>query len=120
MTSYTLMQSMPKFFENKRFKALNSKWRAKLKKRGFIDHEDEKENLYDHDRRTVLFDNRERILNFFLRLDSYLHTAEIPPLHRQILELYSNGIYLIDISKKVGLSYRHSKRIIKKYKDLLK
>lgn len=118
MTNCTLIAGM-KFFETKGFKALNSKWRAKLKKRGFEDHEDEKENLYDHDRRTVLFDNRERVLNFHLKLSSYLHRATIPRMHRKLLELYNEGKYVKHIAEKLGISRKHCTMILKKYRELV-
>lgn len=108
-----------KFYQTKEFKAINSRWRELLEVSGFEDIESERENLKTYDRRTQNFDQSEDLLNFYLAIDNYLtNTSSIPAKHRQLLELYTKGMYLTDISKKLKRSYSWVKLIIKDYKRL--
>lgn len=109
-----------KFYETKDFKLLNSKWRKKLKQKKFKDHEDQHENLKQYDRRTCLFENRDLVLDYFLRFDSYLHLADIPPSHRQILELYTQGKKIVAIADKLKVSRQWVHTVIRKHKKLVK
>lgn len=99
------------------FKKLQQKWYLKLEKHGFNDIETTSERLRDYDRRTINFDNRDLILDFFLRLDTFLtHTQDIPKIHRQILQFYSDGYYITEIITKVHMSRTYIKNTIKQYK----
>ncbi len=117
------MSDDKKFYETSAFKKINKEWRKRLKNDGFQDIEDASENLEQYDRRTIAFENRDRILEFFLKLDHYLtNTKGIPKKHRQILELYSAGTYIKGpngIIEQTGLSDKQVRNIIKKYKTII-
>lgn len=112
-----------KYWETPEFKKLNKEWREKLESAGFDDQEDEKENLKQKDERTIAFQNRDKIQNFYLKLDSYLtHNTEIPERDRKILELYSQGVKVKGkggIVEQVGLSRDPVYQVIWKYKKIL-
>ena len=119
---------MGKYYESKSFKKLQDTWYKKLKKKskgqeGFVDQEDSKENLKQYDRRTIAFENRERICEFFLKVDSYLTTKpNIPTKHIYALELWSKGTRVSGpkgIANKVKLSRRQVFYILKKYRDII-
>jgi hypothetical protein len=90
----------------------------------YSDIEDPKENLEQYDRRTIAFDNRDRIQEFFLRLDAYLtNTPDIKPKHRKVLELYSKGLKVKGkggISKRTRTPWRTIFSWLRRYKDMLK
>lgn len=107
-------------YESKEFKKLQSRWYKKLKAAGFVDLEDKYENLYSPDTRTIAWRNKDAILQFFLKLDSYLtETKRLPKNHRKILKLWSSGMYQSDISKKTHIPLITVKLIIAKYKRKL-
>lgn len=114
---------MGKFWESKDFKALNAEWQTKLQDAGFQDHEDKKERLKQYDRRTIAFENRERIKEFFLELDSYItNTPDIPLEHKYILELFSCGVHVQGeqgIAKRANRSRDWVHKVISHYKKLL-
>lgn len=108
-----------KFFERPEFIELNREWRKKLKKAKFDDIEKPNEQLHQHNIRTQCWDDREQILEFFLALDDFMQSARLPRKHRRILELYSRGIYLTEISVEVRMSYAWVKHVIAKYEKIV-
>lgn len=108
-----------KFYHRSDFLELAKQWRKKLKTAKFHDIEDNRENLEQHDTRTQLFERREQVLEFFLALDDYLNYAEIPKKHRRVMEMYSSGMYLTDISVSVNMSYAWVKMIVAKYESIV-
>lgn len=109
-----------KFYETKGFRELHSEWRERLKEQGFVDHEDAKGRLKYKNERTQSFQNGEMILNFFLRLDEFLkHNFELSPLERDILSLYSEGIYHNEIARRVGRSVRYIHNILSYYRKVI-
>lgn len=109
-----------KFYETKHFFILQTEWRDKLKQQGFVDHEDAKGRLKYKDERTQAFQNGELILNFFLRLDDFLATTQdLPPVERDILTLYSEGVYHNKIAKRVGMSIRHIHNVLTHYRKII-
>lgn len=96
---------------------LTAEWAKRLKESGFEDIEDKKGRLKSYDRRTINFDNRDMIRDFYLALDAFLAIAqELSPKHRRILELYSCGIHSKVIAEKVDLGRTQVWAILKKYK----
>lgn len=98
---------------------LTKEWYARLRASGFLDIEDKYQRLKQYDRRTQSFDDRDLILNFFLQLDMYLNDTEINSLHRKILELYSEGKKVTDISKIIKRSRARVNQIIRLHKNLI-
>ena len=111
-----------KFYQSQEFKSLQMEWRSRLKRSGFKDLEDEKERLFQPETRILGLRQMEAIRNFFLDLDCYLTTHELPSLHRTILELYSQGIPVKGprgIANKVDKCDTRVRDIIRKYKKLI-
>lgn len=105
------------FYKSEKFKLLEQEWREKLSTSGFTDIEDEKERLRSYDRRTIAFENRDLILDFFTRLDHFLtHTPHLSARERTVLTLYSQGCYLKDIAFEIDQSISTVKIILRKYK----
>lgn len=99
---------------------MKKKWYQRLAQEGFVDIENEKEQLKQYDRRTIAFENRDEIREFFMNLDSYLtHHPEIPSLHQKVLTLYSEGYYLKDIRAICQLKEWKLKKIIQDYKRMI-
>jgi hypothetical protein len=96
---------------------LQAKWYLKLKEEGFIDIEDSKGNLKQHNIRTIAYQNRDVIQEFFTDLGHYLETHwDIPDLHRKILELYCRGMHIKIIGEKVNRTSRTVYDILEIYK----
>jgi DNA-binding NarL/FixJ family response regulator len=117
---------MRKFWDSSQFKDLQEQWYRNLKSNGFKDCEDKSGNLTSttsQRKRTIAFENRERIQNFFRKLDSYLTNCEdLNPKHREVLELYSEGIKIKGkggIAERTGLSNSWIRAIIKRYKAII-
>ena len=90
------------------------KWNQKLAAEGLFDEPKE------YDRRTIGFENRDPIRDFFLRLDHLMtHYPEMPKFERKVMELYSQGIEVIDIIKRVRASRATVFMCIKRYKNLV-
>ncbi len=112
-------------YNTKEFKQLREHWYKKLADEGFDDLERSSQTgrysdiLKTPDKRTVAWQNQLVIRDFYLALDTYLTTAEIPERDRRILELWSEGTYLIDIARQSNLSYKTIKNIIAKYKAII-
>lgn len=98
------------------YQTLKREWYNKLKETGFKDIEDNCERLKTQDRRLQNFateTTRSSVLDFFLCLDSYLnHEKDMDPLHREILELYSQGYRHTDIARKIKRTTRRVRQII--------
>jgi hypothetical protein len=104
----------------KDFLILQEEWYLKLAQSGFKDIEDRKGNLKQYDRRTIAFDNRESIYEFFVALDHYLTDhQDIPEPDKSILSLYSDGIFIIEICKQLGLKLSLVNKVISKYKEIV-
>lgn len=105
---------------SKSFKQLKLEWYSKLKDNGFKDLEDSKGNLYQPNLRTITWQNKERILEFFLSVGSYLNSdTYIRGKDRVILVLWSNGRKLTEISSITGVSYSQIRVIINKHKKVI-
>ena len=107
-------------------KALQKQWYKKLEQSGFEDHENARGDLKQPDERTIAFENRDKMLYFFTKLDSWLNDVEnpakIPDKHREVLELYSQGIHIQGangIVERVGRSDRTIRLWLKYYKQLI-
>lgn len=114
---------MAKFWNTKEFKSLRGEWYKKLEESDFKSIEDNNGRLWQPNLRTITFDNRGRILDFFLKLDSFLTNSEgLPSKHRRILELYSQGVKIKGakgIIERVGMSDKYIRNVINYYKRLL-
>lgn len=109
-----------KFYRTKEFRRLNSEWRERLAKEGFVDQENEKEELKTHDRRTVRFDDREELRDYFMRLDHFLTNVHaFNRTHQRVLKDYSEGKPGEEIAKAAQISKRSMWKIIAWYKRLL-
>lgn len=110
-------------FKSQQFLKLRAQWNKKLEDEGFSDIESNRERLKEYDRRTLTFDTKEMVFEFFYRLDHFLTEHEndphIPELHKKILSFYSQGRQIIEIAKEVGLSDRTLRRILAPYKKLI-
>lgn len=107
-------------FRHPKFRELQSRWYDKLKESGFNDIENKKEKLKEYDRRTIAFDNRDAIRDFFIRLDHFITKSHtLPPPHKKILELYSNGLYLSEIAQQMNCSRSKIKLVVYHYKKLI-
>ena len=91
-------------------------WYEKLKSSGFVDIEDHRQNLKTPETRTIAYQNQDIILAFFLKLDSYLNEVVIDDYQRLVLELYSDGVYITQIAKKVGRSRKSIYKVINRHK----
>lgn len=108
-----------KFYRTDEFQRLQRIWEEKLKDSKFKDIEDSKGNLKQYDRRTIAFDNRDHIYEFFCRLDAFLCQNQLPWRHRAILMRYSRGQYLKEISESVGRGQRTVQKVIELYKEII-
>jgi Mor family transcriptional regulator len=99
----------------KDFLAIQKEWAKRLRESGFNDIEDFKGRLKSPDKRTIAFQNQERIREFHIQLADYLATFAVPELHKQILEMYTQGEYAVRIAKKLNYSERWIRKIIKRY-----
>lgn len=92
-------------------------WYEKLKAEGFVDIEDRQQNLKQHNLRTNAYQNKDIVLEFYLRLDQYLNEQkDLKDLHRTILELYSEGKRIVNIAQIVERTPRRIGQIIAIYK----
>lgn len=115
---------MRKFWATLEFKELNEEWRARLEESGFKDLESPKSHLKQHNRRTIAFDNRDALQNFYTKFEHYLtHQAQtIPGKYMQVLSLYVNGVKVKGeggIAEQTGFTPRSCFLIIKKYKVVI-
>lgn len=102
------------------YNTLKVEWEAKLKASGFEDIEKSTGALKTYDRRTLAWENRELILEFFLKLDQYLtKNGNIDQLDRQTLELYSAGKRIKYITEVTHRSDAWVRSTIRKYKRMI-
>lgn len=105
---------------SQQLRELKKEWYRRLQTEGFVDIEDSKHRLKSKDRRTIAFENRDQIRDFFLDLDAFItNSPDLNPLHRQILELYSSGTYVKYIALTVNKSLARVKQIIGHYKTIV-
>lgn len=99
---------------------LQADWYQRLRSSGFKDIEDLRGNLKSYDRRTIAFENREEIADYFRRVEHYLQNhPDLRGDHLRILTLYSQGIFIKAIAKDVGKHRCTVMEIIKRYKKLI-
>lgn len=127
------MSEGPKFYQKKEFKKLHSEWMDRLAKDGFEDHENRKEELKQHDRRTISWQNQLRIKNFYDEISEYLSRHELDivleggmtlkaitaldcPVYLKVLLGISEGFYLSEISIAVGRDYSTVREVIYEFK----
>lgn len=101
-------------------KSVKEQWTRELEKDGFKDIEDRHGRIRTYDRRTIAFDNRERLLHFFLQLDQLLTLFKgMPTKERKVMKAYSEGLEIKEIVKKAKLPERTIYRIISRYRSLV-
>lgn len=106
-------------------KQLKAEWDAKLKQDGFVDIEDSHGNLKAHNRRTIAFDFRDDIRDYFIALDHFITqhdedlASPVPDSHLQILKLHSSGMHNREIQKFVKFGQTKIKKILRYYKTLI-
>lgn len=106
------------------YNTLKVEWEAKLKESykatGDVDIEKPSGALKTYDRRTLAWENREIILEYFLKLDQYLtKNGNIDQLDRQTLELYSAGKRIKYITEVTHRSDAWVRSTIRKYKRMI-
>ena len=107
-------------YNSPEFKALRAEWNKKLKRVGFEDQEDEKGRLKHKDSRTISFQNREQISEFFSKIGEFLGgNSDIPKMHRRVLDLYCQGTWIVNISKQIKQPKHVITKIISYYKGLV-
>lgn len=105
------------FWRTNDFKKLKESWYKKLKADGFKDIESDKEEVKRYDHRTWRWKNKEQVLDFFLALDTFLHSGErIPHKHRIILEGWTNGESIKEINQKVDYKADNIFKVMVKYR----
>ena len=101
-------------------KDLKAQWALNLKKSGFTDIEDHNERLKQYDRRTISFENRDRILAFFLTLDKLMtNYKDMPAFERRIMSFYSNGMRTNEIVIKLRFSRTYVQSVLRRYTGLV-
>ncbi len=106
--------------DKSKLKLLQLEWYTRLRNAGFRDIEDQRGNLKNYDRRTIAFDNRDEIAQFFRRLDHFLtQSTELPTEHFKILTLYARGVFIKTIAKECGRHRCTVMDIIKRYKKMI-
>lgn len=105
----------------KGFKALKADWDEKLRKNGFVDIEDSFGRLKQHNTRTISFDFRDDIRDYFIALDHYVtdHESQIPTTDLRILKLHSAGIHRREIQKLMKLGETKVKKILRHYREII-
>lgn len=99
------------------FLKIQRQWYARLRNEGFIDIENEREKLRDKNRRTIGFEDREYIREFFTEIGYHLlnRPPNIPKLHTDILLHYIEGMYINDIAVEVKRGRRWVNHILALY-----
>lgn len=107
-------------YNTKEFKLLQSKWYAKLAEEGFDDIEDKNEMLKQPNRRTIAWKNRDVIRDFYDSVNDFLrNNKKLSKKHRNVLELWAKGIYLVKIAEQFSIPLITVKSIVRKYKRLI-
>lgn len=112
-------------YRSKEFKKLQSEWYKKLADTGFDDIEYANGQLYQPNLRTLAWENRDAIQEFFDHVLSYLNdsTTQLTPTETTILNMWAFGHYLTEISAKIDMDYqkvaqtvyRHKKIVLERY-----
>lgn len=120
---------MSKFYRSREFLELRNEWYEKLQelhKTGesdFVDIEAEQGHLSSQNRRTIAFDNRDAISEFYSALTRYIdERQDLAETERKILELYSKGMRTkgdSGIAQTIGVTPRWCFKIIRKHKRLI-
>lgn len=109
-------------FQTVEFLKLKEYWDLKLKEVGFQDIESNG-RLKQKNTRTIAYQNRARISEFFTKVVTYLNEVQdIPTLDREILYLYAEGLRIKGpdgIIVRVNRSDKTVRNIIRKYKLLI-
>jgi len=100
------------------FAKVKAEWDRRLTDSGLDDIEAPSKALRPN-LRTVAFENRDAIRDFFLALDSYLARTVIPPRDRKVLEAYSAGQYIGKIAESLSVSRSTVKNTIRHYRSLV-
>lgn len=103
----------------KPFSALKAEWDLRLEQTGFDDIEDRYGRLKSPDTRTISFEDREAVLEFYLALDAFLNANKLPRRDRRILELHSCGIQTVKIAGMTKVPLRTVKWLIRRYKLII-
>lgn len=114
-------------FNNPKYKSELKKWDKKLKDEGFKDIEpsNHKSNGYNlkkecGPRKQKTVKDWDKTLTFFLHLDCLLtHFTQMPKAERLILEMYSDGARIKDITLKSRCSDKYVRNKIKYYNNLV-
>jgi hypothetical protein len=108
-------------FKSKAFKDEFKLWHKKLEKSGFEDIEDSYGFVSNKfNRRKSNLEDIENVRNWFLTLDSLMtHYPEMPSFDRRVMSLYSSGVRVKDIVKKVKSSKRNVMYCVSRYKHLV-
>lgn len=107
-----------KLRKRKELDPLTQHWYSILKESGFKDIEYKNGALFVHNPRTLFFDDREKIAEFFRNLDHYLGSdPEIPDLNKTILTYFSEGMRIGEIAKRVNKNAKLVYLIITAYKE---
>lgn len=103
------------------FLKLQSEWYQKLRESGFQDIEKSDGYLKSYDRRTIAFENRDRIMKFHTDLEHILYwrAPDVGPLTlaHTILLLYCQGVKLIQIEKICHCHIKKVSEVIRGWKD---
>lgn len=106
---------------SREFREIEREWSARLRDSGFDDIEGRGGALKSKDRRTIAFDNRDRIQSFFLMLDHFMHAYEaMPAFDRRVMELYSSGVKITEIVKKLRAKRCNVRRCVARYKGIVR
>lgn len=105
----------------KSFRALKAEWYQKLEDDGFRDIENGQGSLKSHNTRTVSFDFRDDIRDYFIALDHYITENEdhIPDSHVRVLKLHSAGIHRVKIQEIVKFGETKVKKILRHYREII-
>lgn len=110
-----------KFYQTPEFRKLDKQWKNKLKRSGFVDLEGTKEGLKKQNRRTIAWENREELSNFFSDVASYLYNyRELSRRDQRIVQLWLEGSHIKGkggIAEKTGLSSVTVHKVIRIVKE---
>jgi hypothetical protein len=108
------------FYRDKKFIKLKCEWYSKLKDNGFKDLEDTHGRLKQPEKRTIAYNNKERIFNFYMLVGEYINQEPLKPKHKLILYLWSQGRKVREIQAILGKPYSWLHLVIGKHKKIIK
>lgn len=110
-----------KFYNSRECKNQQAEWYEKLEADGFEDIEGQSERLVQKNIRTISWQNRDLILEIYLELGKFIESyPEMPEIERAVMEAHMRGVYAVDISDELNYQERHVRRIIAKYKAIIR